>query len=104
MTFQHGARTRLRVRGDYLSPAAKHNFPSYLLHPHDLRHTGLTLAAATGATTAELMHRAGHVSADAALRYQHATKERDGVLADSLDKMFKSTSVGDDQDRTETAQ
>jgi hypothetical protein len=50
------------------------------------------------------MHRAGHVSADAALRYQHATKERDGVLADSLDKMFKSTSVGDDQDRTETAQ
>ena len=27
---------------------------------HDLRHTGLTLAAATGATTAELMHRAGH--------------------------------------------
>ena len=30
------------------------------LHLHDLRHTGLTLAAATGATTAELMHRAGH--------------------------------------------
>jgi len=29
---------------------------------HDLRHTGLTLAAATGATTAELMHRAGHSS------------------------------------------
>lgn len=28
------------------------------LHLHDLRHTGLTLAAATGATTAELMHRA----------------------------------------------
>jgi hypothetical protein len=26
---------------------------------HDLRHTGLTLAAATGATTAELMHRVG---------------------------------------------
>ena len=33
------------------------------LHLHDLRHTGLTLAAATGATTAELMHRAGHASA-----------------------------------------
>jgi integrase len=48
------------------------------LHLHDLRHTGLTLAAATGATTAELMHRAGHASANAALRYQHATKDRIG--------------------------
>src|ERR1019366_6204505 len=27
------------------------------LHHHDLRHTGLTLAAATGAVTVELMHR-----------------------------------------------
>jgi integrase len=54
------------------------------LHLHDLRHTGLTLAAATGATTAELMHRAGHASANAALRYQHATKDRDRVLAQAL--------------------
>ena len=54
------------------------------LHLHDLRHTGLTLAAATGATTAELMHRAGHASAEAALRYQHATRERDKVLAEAL--------------------
>jgi len=38
------------------------------LRLHDLRHTGLTLAAATGATTAELMHRAGHSSTPAALR------------------------------------
>ncbi len=54
------------------------------LHLHDLRHTGLTLADATGATTAELMHRAGHPSAFPALRYQHATKDRDRVLADAL--------------------
>jgi len=54
------------------------------LHLHDLRHTGLTLAAATGTTTAELMHRAGHASANAALRYQHATKDRDRVLAEAL--------------------
>jgi integrase len=54
------------------------------LHFHDLRHTGLTLAAATGATTAELMHRAGHASANAALRYQHATQDRDRILADAL--------------------
>ena len=54
------------------------------LHLHDLRHTGLTLAAATGATTVELMHRAGHSSSVAAMRYQHATKDRDRVLADAL--------------------
>jgi integrase len=55
------------------------------LHFHDLRHTGLTLAAATGATTAELMRRAGHASPDAALRYQHSTLERDSLLANKLD-------------------
>ncbi len=38
------------------------------LHLHVLRHTGLTLAAATGATTVELMHRAGHSSSVAAMR------------------------------------
>jgi integrase len=59
------------------------------LHLHDLRHTGLTLAAATGATTAELMHRAGHSSAEAALRYQHATRDRDVVLANALEKLVR---------------
>ena len=43
---------------------------------HDLRHTGNTLAAATGASTRELMARMGHSSARAALLYQHATVER----------------------------
>lgn len=63
------------------------------LHLHDLRHTGLTLAAATGATTAELMHRAGHASASAALRYQHATRDRDHVLADALAQLVRSANV-----------
>jgi integrase len=63
------------------------------LHLHDLRHTGLTLAAATGATTAELMHRAGHASASAALRYQHATVDRDRVLADALANLVSSATV-----------
>jgi integrase len=63
------------------------------LHLHDLRHTGLTLAAATGATTAELMHRAGHSSAAAALRYQHATQDRDRVLADALEVLVKPSEV-----------
>ena len=59
------------------------------LRLHDLRHTGLTLSAATGATTAELMHRAGHSSAAAALRYQHATEDRDRVLATALGQLIK---------------
>ena len=42
------------------------------LHLHDLRHSGNTWAAATGASTAELMGRLGHASPVAALRYQHA--------------------------------
>ena len=63
------------------------------LHLHDLRHTGLTLAAATGATTAELMHRAGHSSVNAALRYQHATRDRDRVLADALEALVKPATV-----------
>jgi integrase len=63
------------------------------LHLHDLRHTGLTLAAATGATTAELMHRAGHSSATAALRYQHATQDRDRVLAGALEALVRPAKV-----------
>lgn len=51
---------------------------------HDLRHAGLTWTATTGATLPELMHRAGHKSPTAALRYQHATRERDRALAAAL--------------------
>jgi integrase len=54
------------------------------LRYHDLRHTGATLAAATGASTRELMARLGHASADAALRYQHATADRDQAIARAL--------------------
>jgi integrase len=54
---------------------------------HDLRHSGLTWSAATGASIAELMRRAGHASQAAALRYQHATDDRDRALADALAKL-----------------
>ncbi len=53
-------------------------------HFHDLRHTGNTLAAATGASTRELMRRMGHASMRAALIYQHATPERDHLIADGI--------------------
>jgi integrase len=54
---------------------------------HDLRHTGAVLAAATGATLAELMARLGHSTAGAAMRYQHAARDRDRVIAEALSRM-----------------
>lgn len=54
------------------------------VRPHDLRHSGATLAAATGATVAELMARLGHTSPTVAMRYQHAVRERDKSIADTL--------------------
>jgi len=54
---------------------------------HDLRHTGATLAAQTGATLAELMGRLGHSTPGAALRYQHAAQGRDAEIARLLSKM-----------------
>jgi integrase len=53
-------------------------------HFHDLRHTGNTLAAGTGASLADLMARMGHGSARAALIYQHAISQRDAMIADAL--------------------
>jgi integrase len=60
------------------------------LRIHDLRHTGNTLAAMTGASTKELMARMGHASPRAALIYQHATSGRDKAIADALDRMIRS--------------
>jgi integrase len=57
-------------------------------HFHDLRHTGNTLAAATGASTAQLMARMGHASPRAAMIYQHATDEGDRAIAAALDAMI----------------
>ena len=54
---------------------------------HDLRHTGNTLAASTGASTKELMARMGHASPRAALIYQHATPDRDRTIAAQLSRI-----------------
>ena len=57
------------------------------LTPHALRHTGAVLAAQSGATLAELMARLGHTTPAMALRYQHASADRDLVLAQALSAM-----------------
>jgi len=58
---------------------------------HDLRHTGAVLAAATGATLAELMARLGHSTVSAAMRYQHAAADRDKVIAAALSDLAAGT-------------
>jgi integrase len=57
------------------------------LHFHDLRLAN-SLTAASGASTRELMHRMGHASPDAALQYQHATRDRDVAIAAALAELI----------------
>jgi integrase len=58
---------------------------------HDLRHSGAVLAAATGASLAELMARLGHSTPQAAMRYQHAAQGRDREIAALLSKLADNT-------------
>ena len=53
------------------------------LTPHSLRHTGATMAAQGGATVAELMRGSAYLP-QMAMRYQHASAERDKVIAGKL--------------------
>ncbi len=57
------------------------------LRLHDLRHTGATMAAQTGATLAELMSRLGHSTPGAAMRYQHTAQGRDAEIAAALSRI-----------------
>jgi len=54
---------------------------------HDLRHSGAVLAAATGATLAELMGRLGHSTPAAAMKYQHVAQGRDKQIAALLSRL-----------------
>jgi len=57
---------------------------------HDLRHTGLSLAAASGANLADLKKRAGHASSVAAQQYMHAVDGRDNAVAEALSALAAS--------------
>lgn len=65
------------------------------LRLHDLRHTGATFAAQTGATLAELMARLEHSTTGAALRYQHAAAGRDAQIAARLSELAGHAGTGD---------
>ena len=60
------------------------------LHFHDLRHLAATLAVSTGAGVKEIMYRIGHSSSQAALRYQHASQQRDRTIADGISGLIQS--------------
>lgn len=64
------------------------------VHFHDLRHTGNTLTAQTGATLSDLMARMGHASTRAARIYLHTTSTRDRVVADALNALLPADSIG----------
>jgi integrase len=52
---------------------------------HDVKQSSLTTAAQAGASLRELMDRARHKTARAALIYQHASEQRNAVIAERMD-------------------
>ncbi|WP_433426135.1 tyrosine-type recombinase/integrase [Microtetraspora malaysiensis] len=68
------------------------------LHFHDLRHTGNTLAAQSGASLADLKARMGHDSDRAALIYQHATRDADQKIADALSARVEAERKNDEEE------
>ena len=75
------------MRGDAVRQAfarARHKAGMPGFRFHDLRHTGQTLAASTGATIRDLMRRLGHASPAASYRYLHAVDGRDAEIAAAL--------------------
>ena len=75
--------TRMQIQHAWYKAREAVDLP--LCHLHDLRHSGLTLSAQSGATVRELMERAGHSTASAALQYQHAARERGKQIAEGMD-------------------
>ncbi|MEV4891519.1 site-specific integrase [Nonomuraea sp. NPDC055795] len=82
-------RSNFRRAAEWEENTKKIGFPD--LHFHDLRHTGNTIAASTGASLRDLMDRMGHDSVRAALIYQHGTAEADRRIANAMDTMINET-------------
>jgi integrase len=62
------------------------------IRPHDLRHTGMTLAAEAGASLAELKHRLGQSTTQAAEIYLHATADHGRRIAERMDELAQEPS------------
>ena len=66
------------------------------LHFHDLRHTGNTFAAASGARLRDLMARMGHDSERAAMIYQHEARGADQAITNAIDSHVQAEQRGDE--------
>jgi integrase len=75
-------------------PQAVKSIDAEGLHFHDLRHTGNTFAAASGAKLRDLMARMGHDSERAAMIYQHESRGADQAITDAIDRHVQ-TEQGD---------
>lgn len=62
------------------------------VRPHDLRHTGMTLAAEAGASLVELKHRLGQSTTQAAEIYLHATTDHGRRIAERMDELAQEPS------------
>ena len=60
---------------------------------HDLRHFAATMFASTGASTKEIMSRGGWKSVAMVVRYEHASEERDALLAQALNSFTLTENV-----------
>ncbi len=90
VVFTNADGTRLRKRPLRYHWVKAQKAVGVTYNVHDLRHLGATLAATAGASTRELMRRIGHASPQAALRYQHATDDRDTAIAAALSDLGAS--------------
>ena len=78
-------------RGNFQKMWAKARKPAGLpkgFHFHDLRHTGKTWAADSGASLRDLMDRMGHSGMRAALIYMHAIKGASRAIAAGIDRQL----------------
>lgn len=80
--------SQTRFDEEWRAARAKAGMPTFRFH--DLRHTGLTLYAQAGATLSEIMARGRHKHPEVAVRYQHATLERDRANAAVLGAAFSA--------------
>jgi hypothetical protein len=63
---------------------------------HDLRHSGNTFAASSGAALRDLMARMGHDSERAAMIYQHEARGADRATTDAIDNHVQRGHADDD--------
>jgi integrase len=70
-------------------------------HFHDLRHTGNTWAAGSGANLRELMDRMGHSSMRAALIYLHANRGASKAIAAGIDRQLAEAAQQQDAKGTD---